>query len=443
VPTPATRQQPEAAGSPPEQVETMRAALQSLGFAPGRWPAGKVMEEARRLRITEAAEQQSPGAPPRATPAAGSPVQSAQPAFDPAAAAGEELERMRRRARTQNELDKLTNRPPPAATPVGAPPAATPVGAPPAQPPNLAQLVAQQLGQTGGLLGRLTSSAGLGAAAAGPIGVAIAAAQLAAGKAAQQYQHAGEDVRKLGEVAQLAAGNDNLGALTRAADAGAEVLGRVPIVGQVWEQQIKAGTTSIKAFDDSVMAFVRRGKELAVFSPQLATAGARADVRKLMADMREAERLGPGLSRLSEQKSRFDTQMQDALGPLKQFWVGLQTGVLSIANDGLQNLRDGVAVLKGLPAVINSAAARLSADNKNDREAAQAALQKAVDGIRKEMVKNREAQQPADPLARFFELDQAPRLADRLMGAAFHRPAAELGDVLGKGRQNLGAMLGI
>lgn len=55
---------PEAAGPAPgptpETVETMRAALKSLGMKSGKWSAEEVMAEARRLKIAGAAERKGP-----------------------------------------------------------------------------------------------------------------------------------------------------------------------------------------------------------------------------------------------------------------------------------------------------------------------------------------------------------------------------------------------
>jgi hypothetical protein len=73
----------------------------------------------------------------------------------------------------------------------------------------------------------------------------------------------------------------------------------------------------VGALDDATEALVARGKELKNLDANLALASAQADQRKLMADLREANRTGENVGNLIDTKSRFETGIQDAFTPIK------------------------------------------------------------------------------------------------------------------------------
>lgn len=74
----------------------------------------------------------------------------------------------------------------------------------------------------------------------------------------------------------------------------------------------------IGALDDASEALIARGKELKNLDGNLATASAQADQRKLMADLREANRTGESVGNLIDTKSRIETKLQDAMAPIKE-----------------------------------------------------------------------------------------------------------------------------
>jgi hypothetical protein len=70
---------------------------------------------------------------------------------------------------------------------------------------------------------------------------------------------------------------------------------------------------SQRAYEKVANDLVGRGRQIAPFSGQLTQAVAKADIRSFMADIREAQTVGPGMARLTESKSRFETILRDAL----------------------------------------------------------------------------------------------------------------------------------
>ncbi len=69
------------------------------------------------------------------------------------------------------------------------------------------------------------------------------------------------------------------------------------------------GSATAAAWDEK-RALAERGRELAGYNADLAYANAMADVRKLEADIREADRIGKSTGSLTDTMSRFDTAKQ-------------------------------------------------------------------------------------------------------------------------------------
>ncbi|HZU37925.1 MAG TPA: hypothetical protein VFA18_18530 [Gemmataceae bacterium] len=173
----------------------------------------------------------------------------------------------------------------------------------------------------GALAGEGAAAGGAGGIAAGAVG-AVAAAGVAALEAVAMTAHALRPVvHEAGAITSEMAGNRNVEAITRGVDDFARVIEKTGLVGQAFGEVLQLGTESVRTFTGVVDAFVHRGTELAQYSGELSAAGARADVRSIQADIRESQELGPDLARLTDEQSRFYTELRELLLPIKKFLV--------------------------------------------------------------------------------------------------------------------------
>lgn len=116
----------------------------------------------------------------------------------------------------------------------------------------------------------------------------------------------------------------------------ASALGAATIPGPVGAV-IGVFGTLVSASKALVNAFLDRAKELKQYSPTIAAAEAVSQVRKMMADIREANVLGNDYARLIQSQTDIELQIRDLLIPMKQFL--------------LENL---ASILEGLTRVLSS-----------------------------------------------------------------------------------------
>lgn len=165
-----------------------------------------------------------------------------------------------------------------------------------------------------------SGAAGLIAGAA-TIGAVVGVVKIAADMYAGVLNTASQQIINFGDKVAMIADNQNWAAMLKHVDDTAEMFGQIPIVGGVVEAQMKATIAPLKAFTTSVEAFVKRAREIEGFSGPLAVAGAMADVRDLLADIKEAQELGPDLARLVDAQSRASTELREILLPMKRMIV--------------------------------------------------------------------------------------------------------------------------
>lgn len=87
-------------------------------------------------------------------------------------------------------------------------------------------------------------------------------------------------------------------------------MSRLPFVRSLVDDGIKAGLEGAMAPFKAADAFVKQGRELGGLSGPLASASALADVRKLIADIQEADVAGSEMSRLIEAQSKFSAELR-------------------------------------------------------------------------------------------------------------------------------------
>jgi hypothetical protein len=107
----------------------------------------------------------------------------------------------------------------------------------------------------------------------------------------------------------------------------------------------------VKVAAQAISAFAERGRELAPYSAALTAASARADIRNIQADQREAEVLGPKLAELIELQSNGQQALRELLLPIKEWIIdilnGLMKGLFEVAIGMLEALRKLIEIADG------------------------------------------------------------------------------------------------
>lgn len=339
-----------AFGLAPEPVQPGKPAFVPLvppspadAFAPGRvLPVAIQGPTPVPVAIVGGLPVQTPA--PGASGTSGLRPERGGPAFDPRVLALERIDRERQAQRIQAEYENVKEGP----------------GQALSVEPSLAQQFGPLLQRIG--LGNLGTLAGAGQAAGGAVPVAAGALAGLAGPVAiavaavkaytVAWQTATEAVRGLGNVAAAVASNDTLGALNAYQDTVLGTIEKIPILGEAATVGARALQQLTNTVTQVTRAFVQRGAELEQYSPTIALGRARAEIREIRADIREADQLGPGLARLTDAQSRLAGEFRELLLPIKKFVVEVLAGFLETIADAVIGVRVVVAAqdatLKGL-----------------------------------------------------------------------------------------------
>ncbi len=177
----------------------------------------------------------------------------------------------------------------------------------------------------------LTNPKGIvGGMAGGKVGGVIGAADMIAEQLVKPIQFARTAVMGLGEAAQKLARNDGIGVMTQGLDAASAALGKIPVVGKVFAAGLDLASGALQAFKGALDSFAARGRELAQYNPRIALAAATADVRKIFADIREANQMGSRYADLILKQQEVDEKLQKALMPLKMALADLTLKMVPI-----------------------------------------------------------------------------------------------------------------
>lgn len=111
-------------------------------------------------------------------------------------------------------------------------------------------------------------------------------------------------------------------------------------------------TASLGAVKATVDAFVQRGRELSGLNAGLASSTARADVTRLKSDIREADQLGPQMSRLIENQAKAEAAFREFLLPIKNFILNVLNKALEFGMEVLDGILSGVqGILEAVKAI--------------------------------------------------------------------------------------------
>jgi hypothetical protein len=200
------------------------------------------------------------------------------------------------------------------------------------------QALQQMVPGIAGVIGKFAS-------AVGPAAVAILAVDLSARLVAAGFNALSADITTFGDVAASVAKDDLGGALTQAVSGVAGTLAQIPIVGQVWAAEMGVGVAAIKAFTVATNAFLDKAHSLAQYSPEIAIAEAKAEIRGIMADIHEGQDLGAQYAELVDINSKVQADMRDILMPIKEALLPFLINVLKSIDENavaLAGVSEGV-----------------------------------------------------------------------------------------------------
>src|SRR5262249_19569741 len=127
-------------------------------------------------------------------------------------------------------------------------------------------------------------------------------------------------------------------ALDAAGDAAGMLAKINPAAGMVAAAFAKVGQSAA----DLNNSFLQRAQELTRYSGAIAGAQARANVRSIQSDVREAQALGPGFARLTDANSELMAELRELILPLKKFLLEVVARIAENAVELVKWAREAV-----------------------------------------------------------------------------------------------------
>jgi hypothetical protein len=233
------------------------------------------------------------------------------------------------------------------------------------------------VGRAGGAVAGGAGVAGGLAAAAGPMAAAFVVAQASADVAAKGLAAAGQAAEYVGKQARQVVNDDAFGLLSDRAEIAAKGLDAVSDLSpaaKVAAAGLRTASAVVNEFRETVNAVVQRGRELSRYSGELASANARADVRKLERDIAEAQALGESVGRLTDSQSRLDSSFREIMLPIKTMLADILSDLVEPAADLISIVKPFIVTLLEFLKLILDAIRALNPANR---------VKDALSGIRK------------------------------------------------------------
>lgn len=127
-------------------------------------------------------------------------------------------------------------------------------------------------------------------------------------------------------LAQLAAG-DGAGAVTTAFQSVTSAMDEAGPILKILSAEMKLAVAPVRAMGAVASAFVNRAKEIGIYDSRIAGANDQAELRRTLADIKEAQTLGKDLARVTNAESHMEVAARDALLPVRQLLVKITAGV--------------------------------------------------------------------------------------------------------------------
>jgi hypothetical protein len=193
-------------------------------------------------------------------------------------------------------------------------------------------------------------------------------------------------IRALGDQTSRLAKNDFFGMFDNAAHGAIDAVEGIGKTfgpaGELIAHTITAiprvALAAFESFKQVSDAFVQRAQQIQQYSGDILQANAVADIRQMMADVREAKALGKDMARLIDARSSISVDLQDTFQPLKEVILGAVADITeSVANTLHDITKEDLPIaleaalrassnilLWGLPGIIDKAGAKRAADRR-------------------------------------------------------------------------------
>ena len=287
----------------------------------------------------------------------------------------------------------------------------------------LTKATAEGTGQAllGGMAGGVIESAGLiagGALAMGPLaafGAVLPIATMAAQAVTTGLQNMKRNVDAVGDSLATFAGNERagVGQLMDGAQAALQAPGEsLPIIGDMVKASDELRDAIVKLPEKLTVAFLAQAQKLAPYSGAISGANAKADVRNIMADLKEANEMGESYAQMIDAQSRLDNTVRELLMPIKKFLVEVLAARLEVMADALN-------VLVNLPSILEAIA---KDTGMAIVDAARLHFTDALDDLKKlgkdirDILKKKEEADPKDFFDGFFKDAANAKIAGKFAG---------------------------
>ncbi len=238
------------------------------------------------------------------------------------------------------------------------------------------------VGQIAGMFGGGGANGVAGAfgpGGAGP-GVAIAmAAKITMDRVQRQMEVATAMQENIGKNTAAMFRNDYLTVVKTRSEEVAAALGEIPVAGGILKAQFEMTQIPMKVFVETLNAINQRGRELAAYDGRLAATSAMADVRSMRADMREANRLGGGMSSIMDSSSRYENSIRELMLPIKEKIVNVIAPVMERIADRAET---AVKVVEIIPIALQTGVEALGQTIKLNVSGAEKTVENGLDKIK-------------------------------------------------------------
>ena len=158
------------------------------------------------------------------------------------------------------------------------------------------------------------------------------------------------------KILQPAAENNMMLVFQQSVSIASSALAMLGPTGAAAGAALSAVATGVQAFGNVIDSFIKRGEQLAQYSPEIAQSQAKREIANELADMQEAESLGPGIARLMDAQNDISNILREALLPIKKYIVDTLAPILEFLADQIRNgvilINDVATILKNIPDAI-------------------------------------------------------------------------------------------
>jgi hypothetical protein len=175
-----------------------------------------------------------------------------------------------------------------------------------------------------------------------PVEKAASTAQKVADGFAKVIKFVAASINALGDAAVKVARNDGIGLLADGLSMASKAVGKIPVLGGMLASGLEVATAGLNTFSKILSAFAERGRELAKYNAQIASAVAIAQVQKIVSDIREANLGAEKYASLIIKEQQLQSRIQEALLPIKMALMQLAEKVMPYMQAAVEMISENI-----------------------------------------------------------------------------------------------------